>query len=136
MGWKMIRIRIFALVCLSALVLTGCANGGADDGQAPADTGSTSAPTSDGDASAAPPAGGLSATELCDYLRGELPRLKDVGSEVGAMAQLAIGLAGWFEQQGSKPRDGAEMDELTEKECPQVRTDVLTTIGKASFSEL
>lgn len=63
-------------------------------------------------------AAGPSATALCDYLRTELPKLKSVGSKVGAEAQLAVGLAGFFETAG-KPTDGSQLDELTTKDCPR-----------------
>jgi hypothetical protein len=58
-----------------------------------------------------------------------------VGSKVGAEAQLAIGLADFFDKAG-KPADGSVMDQLTTKECPTVRTDVLAAIGKDTFAEL
>jgi hypothetical protein len=136
-GHQMLRTKILALACVSAFALTGCsstddapgagnsappgASGGASTDSAPADSGGANS-------------GGVSASALCDYLKGELPKLQSL-SKVGAYAQLAIGLAGFFDKAG-KPADGAEMDELTTKECPSVRTDVLNSIGKDAFAEI
>ena len=127
------RTRILAVVCLSVLALTGC-SGTTDD--APG-AGTSSAPAAGDSAPAGDSAGGgsgVSATAVCDYLRGELPKLHAVG-ELGAMAQLAVGLANFFDQNG-KVANGAEIDELTTKECPDVRTDALKTIGMGTFAEL
>ena len=125
----MLRSRILALACLSALALTGCSKS----------TGSTTGPvqseSASGAGSGSTSSGGLSATALCDYLRGELPKLQSIGSKVGAEADLAIGLADFVYKAG-KPADGAQMDELTTKECPTVRTDVLAAVGKDGFSDL
>jgi hypothetical protein len=125
----MLRSRILALACLSALAVTGCSDG----------TGNTPAPGQSKSASGAgagsTSSGGVSAPALCDYLRGELPKLQAVGSKVGAEANLAIGLADFFDKAG-KPADGAQMDELTTKECPTVRTDVLAAVGKDGFADL
>jgi hypothetical protein len=136
MDGENMRIRILALVCLSALALAGCTDSKADDSSPPNAASSAPDTASDPGAPPAPQAGAVSATKLCDHLREELPKLTSVGSKVGAMAQLAVDLAGWFDQQGAKPADGSELDELTSKECPQVRSDVLAAIGKGSFSEL
>jgi hypothetical protein len=124
----MMRTRILAVVCLAALTLSGCSSK-TDDSP----TSSTPATAQAGDA----PAGAetVSAAKLCDYLRGELPKVQAVGSEVGAMAQLTVGLANFFSENG-KPADGSVMDDLTTKECPDVRSAALKAIGKASFAEL
>ncbi|MFD1324378.1 hypothetical protein [Micromonospora sonneratiae] len=130
------RTGMVATVGLLVLALTGC---GEDSGgsrelvpdQAPLPSAS-SVPT----ATSAPAGGGVSAAALCDYLRSELPGLKAVGSEVGAMAQLTMGLSGWYDQQGGAVPNGAEIDRLTTAECPQVRTDVLKVAGITSFLAL
>ncbi|WP_176985122.1 hypothetical protein [Asanoa ishikariensis] len=51
------------------------------------------------------------------------------------MAQLTVGLANFFSENG-KVANGSVMDELTTKECPDVRTETLKAIGMASFAEL
>jgi hypothetical protein len=131
-GCTVVRTRILALVCLSALVLSGCSST-TDDSPAATATSAPAGAAPTGDAPA--DSGTVSAAALCDYLRSELPKVKAVGSEVGAMAQLAVGLANFFSENG-KPADGSVMDELTTKECPDVRTETLKAIGKGSFAEL
>jgi len=131
-GCHVVRTRILALVCLSALTLSGCSSTTNDSPAADAATAPASAAPA-GDAPA--DSGTVSAAALCDYLRGELPKVKAVGSEVGAMAQLAVGLANFFSEHG-KVANGSVMDELTTKECPDVRTETLKTIGVGSFAEL
>lgn len=118
-----------ALLACAALALSACS--GADT-PAPANSGgqATSTPT-------APQGGaaGVSAAALCDYLRGRLPILRDIGSEVGAMANLAGNLSAFYSNQGAVP-DGREMDEQTQQTCPDVRTEVLTLAGIDSFAAL
>jgi hypothetical protein len=106
-------------------VLSGCTS---------ADTGppSTDAPTSGGDA-VTPASGSYSATDVCTYLKGEIPALKEVGSPVGRHANLAGKLATFFESHG-KPENGAALDAATKAECPDVRTEVLSLIEVDSFS--
>ncbi|MBG0566569.1 hypothetical protein [Actinoplanes aureus] len=83
---------------------------------------------------AAPPAdGGYSAKDVCAYLKGEIPALKEIGSPVGRHANLAGNLATFFESHG-KPETGAALDAATKAECPAVRTEVLTLIDVDSFS--
>ena len=122
------RTRILALVCLSALALSGCSSKTDDSPTSPA-----TATAQAGDAPAKSDT--VSAAALCDYLRGELPKVQANGSELGAMAQLTVGLATFFSENG-KVADGSVMDELTTKECPDVRSAALKAIGKGSFAEL
>lgn len=119
------RLGAFLTLIVSAAVLSGCAS---------ADTGppSTDAPP----ASAEPPAaasGSYDAKDVCTYLKGEIPALKEVGSPVGRHANLAGKLATFFESHG-KPENGAVLDAGTKAECPAVRTEVLTLIDVDSFS--
>jgi uncharacterized low-complexity protein len=135
-----------ALSAAVLLAVTGC--GGADT-PAPAD--GKAAPAADGkaadgkaadgkaadgkaaDGKAAPAAGSYSAKDVCAYLKGEIPALKEVGSPVGRHANLAGKLATFFESNG-KPENGAVLDAATKAECPAVRTEVLTLIDVDSFS--
>jgi hypothetical protein len=77
----------------------------------------------------------VSATEVCGYLRGQLPTLKAIGSEVGAMANLTVNLYSWYEKQGAVPT-GREIDNQTRQECPDTRTEVLQISGMESFERL
>ena len=86
--------------------------------------------------SAAPDAeSSVSGADLCEYLSGQLPQLREIGSEVGAMANVTVNLYSWYEGQGAVP-DGTEIDTLTEQECPEVGTEVLTLAGMDSFATL
>jgi hypothetical protein len=127
------RLAAFLTLIISAAVLSGCTSAGTDPP-------STDTPTSSGDgaarASGKPPAavgGSYSATDVCTYLKSEIPALKDVGSPVGRHANLAGKLATFFESHG-KPENGAVLDAATKAECPAVRTEVLTLIDVDSFS--
>jgi hypothetical protein len=107
----------FLTLIISAAALSGCTS---------ADTGppSTGAPTA---------GGSYSATDVCAYLKGEIPALKEIGSPVGRHANLAGKLATFFESHG-KPESGAVLDAATRAECPAVRTEVLNLIEVDSFS--
>lgn len=127
------RPAAFLTLIVSIAVLSGCTSA---DTEPP----STEAPTSGGDgatrASGKPPAaagGSYSATDVCTYLKGEFPALKEIGSPVGRHANLAGKLATFFESHG-KPENGAALDAATEAECPAVRTEVLSLIEVDSFS--
>ncbi len=118
------RLAAFLSMIIGTAVLSGCA----------------SADTSSGDeatrANREPPAaagGSYSATDVCAYLKGEIPALKEIGSPVGRHANLAGKLATFFEAHG-KPENGAVLDAATKAECPAVRTEVLTLIEVDSFS--
>jgi hypothetical protein len=130
-GSSMLRSRILVLACLPVLALAGCSDS-TDDTPGTGTSGPAAAAAGDG---AAADSGGPSAKMLCDFLRAELPTLQSIGGKVGAEGQLAVDLANLATTAG-KLKDGAEMDDLTTKECADVRTDVLKAIGKNSFDEL
>ncbi|RQX13830.1 hypothetical protein DDE19_25050 [Micromonospora ureilytica] len=117
-------------LCL-VLALTACTEADAPEpASAPDTTGSTSA------AGSAPADGSqLSAKEVCAYLEGQVPTLKGIGSETGAMANLTVNLYSWYEKQGPVP-NGREIDDQTRKECPATRTEVLKLAGMESFERL
>ncbi|GAA3466963.1 hypothetical protein [Nonomuraea roseola] len=77
----------------------------------------------------------MAAKDLCDYLRGQLPNLKSIGSEVGAMANLTVNLYSWYEKRGAVP-SGIQIDTQLQQECPDVQTEVLKTAGIESFATL
>ena len=78
---------------LAMLSLTACSDSGS-----PSNTGTTVAGSPPADATGTAPAGGsktVPAKALCEYLSGQLPKLKAIGSEVGAMANLTGNLYSW-----------------------------------------
>ena len=77
----------------------------------------------------------VSAAALCEYLTGQLPVLRAIGSKVGAGANLTANLFGWYDNQGAVP-DGTRLDEQTKQECPDVGAEVLGLAGVASFTAL
>ncbi|GIE34556.1 hypothetical protein Ait01nite_076010 [Actinoplanes italicus] len=119
------RLAATLVLIISIGVLSGCA---AADTEPP----STDAPTSGGGGDTRA-GGSYSATDVCTYLQGEIPALKEIGSPVGRHANLAGKLATFFESHG-KPENGAVLDAALKAECPAVRTEVLTLMGVDSFS--
>ncbi len=79
--------------------------------------------------------GSAGGEEVCAHLSKELPRIEAVGSEVGAMAQLTMSLAGFYETH-DKVADGSALDAQTEKACPKVRAAMLKAAGMKSFADL
>ncbi|GHE36993.1 hypothetical protein GCM10017673_44440 [Streptosporangium violaceochromogenes] len=77
----------------------------------------------------------VSANDLCDYLRGRLPALRAIGSKVGRMGNLTVNLYSWYEKQGAVPT-GAQIDDQTQKECPDIRAELLKISGMQSFATL
>jgi hypothetical protein len=116
------------LGCVAAVVVVGLGGcSGSDAGES-----STAAPAQAtvGSAAVDPGAG----QDVCAHLSKELPRIKAVGSEVGAMAQLTMSLAGFYENH-PKVADGTVLDEQTEKACPEVRAEILAAAGMQSFED-
>ncbi|BCY14183.1 hypothetical protein [Actinoplanes sp. L3-i22] len=117
------------LIALSATAVLALAACGTTDETTPAADGP--APAKGEPAAAA--GGAYDATDVCAYLKGEIPALKAIGSPVGRHANLAGGIATFFEKHG-KPENGATLDTATKKTCPAVRTEILTLIDVESFS--
>jgi hypothetical protein len=114
------------------LGLAGCSGSGAEEGAeagAPAAE-TTTAADKPADAADDPAA----AKDVCAHLTKELPRIKAVGSEVGAMAQLTVSLANFYEDH-EKVADGTVLDAQTEKTCPEVRAEMLKAAGMKSFAD-
>jgi hypothetical protein len=137
--------RVTALVA-PLLVLCACGGSGAKSGSTisagtvsagdrPASTvtaRSTTPPTA-----ASPVAGGnpVNGADFCAFLTAQEPRLAADGSPVGALADLSIEFASWLDTHAAqKPRTAADLDEASQSTCPAMRTKVLTTLGKDSFS--
>lgn len=123
-------------MCVAVVVTlgsAGCSASGSDEG---AGTGAAAAgaPAAADDTTGADDDPGA-AKEVCAHLTKELPRIKAVGSEVGAMAQLTMSLAGFYEDH-QKVADGTVLDEQTQKACPDVRAEMLKAAGIKSFADL
>lgn len=58
-----------------------------------------------------------------------------MGSPVGALAQLAMGLASWVDKHpDQKPDSAAALDEMTTQKCPDVRKQVLAVLQADRFA--
>ncbi|MFI5075344.1 MAG: hypothetical protein ACHP7G_10105, partial [Actinomycetales bacterium] len=113
----------------------------------PAATSAVTSPSADTSAtsatSAAPPtpattttsAGAYRAADVCTYLTGQLPALKAIGAPAGVQANLAGNLFGFFQSHGV-PADGAQLDDATKAQCPDVRSQILVLSGLTSFTQL
>jgi hypothetical protein len=140
-----LRRVLVSVAVVAALGTTGCSASGADDDSdtdaAPAGATATAGAAERTTAAAGATAAAdettdaAAAEDVCAHLTEELPRIKAVGSEVGAMAQLTMSLAGFYENHG-KVADGTVLDAQTEKACPRVRTEILEAAGIKSFADL
>jgi hypothetical protein len=121
-----------ALVCvgLAAVIASaGCKASGAG-----ADTagGNTAGGNAAGvDVNSAP----VSAAALCAHLRKEAPRIKAVGSEVGAMAQLTMSIADLYGDHLDQ-LSGDVIDAQAVASCPETRAELVKAAGIKSFAEL
>lgn len=135
-GWGMaIRSALVCVAAVLAVALGGCSSSGGDDvaGGTPAATKAVAA--ADGGAAVDAGTAPISADALCAHLKKELPRIKAVGSEVGAMAQLTISIANLYDDHLPE-LDGDVLDAQATKTCPQTRTEILKAAGVDSFTDL
>lgn len=73
---------------------------------------------------------------LCGFLKSENPKMKAIGTPVGALAHLAIELATWVgNHPDQKPDDSMAMDESTKRDCPDVRNAALKILDAKTFQE-
>ncbi|HWO63424.1 MAG TPA: hypothetical protein VNO31_25665, partial [Umezawaea sp.] len=98
-------------------------------------SGNTPAATTRADTEPTGGAAPASGADVCEYLRGQIPTLEGIGSEVGAMSNLTVNLYSWYEKKGAVP-DGAQIDEQVAKECPDVAAQVYKLAGIKSFATL
>jgi hypothetical protein len=64
-----------------------------------------------------------------------LPQLPD--TEIGAMAQLTLGLLSFFEEHGGiEKADGYVLDEALTRGCPGLRSQALKKAGIQTFGNL
>jgi hypothetical protein len=120
-----------AALLLGSLAACSSTDAGSSAGSAPTDTAATT--KAGADPAAAKKA--VSAADLCGFLEKNLAEWQSVGSEVGAMAQMTMDLAGYYEDFGVTPV-GSDMEEQTLAECPKTREKVLKAGGLASFQAL
>ncbi|WP_433265839.1 hypothetical protein ACQPWR_01360 [Micromonospora vinacea] len=131
-------IRTLAPALCLVLALTACTDADAPPPAGAATPGTPTATNAATDPVGAAPTSGsapASAEEVCAYLDGQLPTLKGIGSETGAMANLTVNLYSWYEKQGPVPT-GRQIDDQTRLECPATRTEVLKLAGMESFERL
>ncbi|MEU8229670.1 hypothetical protein AB0C12_08690 [Actinoplanes sp. NPDC048967] len=123
---------LLAVAGLAAVSITACDDQGAAStaGAAP-----TARAASDAGGKTAAAGKTVSAAALCGYLKDNVGEWRAVGSEVGAMAQMTIGLFDFYDRNGAVPQ-GAEIDEKSKAECPDVRDEVLKAAGIESFTAL
>jgi hypothetical protein len=123
--------------CALLLVLTACGSDASPDtagsSTKPSSQVSSSAPTSQDAGAEGNPVDGAT---FCEFLARVEPKLKAVGSPVGAEAALAVELATWVgDHPAQKPRTASDLDDASQGTCPKSRTNVLASLGAASFSD-
>ncbi|WP_295692374.1 hypothetical protein [Lapillicoccus sp.] len=143
--WTAAPALVMALLCLSA-----CSSTSAPAPTSPAPASSTaSAPSTPSAATAATgipvspspsdvaatSAGAYPSAEACAYLQSQIPALTAIGTPAGVQANLAGGLYTFFTSHGLTP-DGMALDDATAKQCPALRTQVLTMMQLKSFAQL
>jgi hypothetical protein len=74
--------------------------------------------------------------DLCRFLKTELPKLKQAGSEVGARGQLATDMFSLFQRYNGAIPDGDQVDAQTKRDCPESRTQILEVTGKDGFTAI
>jgi hypothetical protein len=73
--------------------------------------------------------------EACTWVKENLPTIPD--TEIGAQAQLTIGLSAFFEDHGGlQNADGYALDDALARGCPDVHAAALKKAGIKSFGNL
>lgn len=131
------------LVVLGGLGLGGCGVAADDPPPAvehaasavPTDLGQATSGDSDLDGQA--DAGkALAPTQLCGFLRGETPKVVDLQPAEYA-ATFGSALFAFYSEQGLLTDiDGAAIDTLAAKGCPQVAATLLEPLGAPTFADL
>ncbi len=141
-GRRSIRAALVTVAAAATLVtLTGCAGGSSS--ASPAGSAGTGGSASKGSAASdSAAASGSSSSkapytdaEACAWLKKNLPTVPD--TEIGAQAQLTIGLSSFFEDHGGlEHADGYEIDDAFSRGCPALRTAALKKAGIKTFGNL
>ncbi len=132
------------LVVLGALGLGGCGNAAEDAPPAVQDA-ARSVPSDDGAATSgdrdldgqADAGKALTPAQLCGFLEAEAPKVVDLQPEEYAAASFGSALFAFYTDHGLLTDiDGAEIDTLAARGCPQVAATLLTPLGAPSFADL
>jgi hypothetical protein len=117
-GRRTVTTTVAALTAaLTIAGLTGCGGG------SPAASGSSASKASYTDG------------EACTWVKENLSAIPD--TEIGAQAQLAIGLSSFFEAHGGLTNaDGYALDDALARGCPDVHAAALKKAGIKSFGNL
>lgn len=138
--WTAAPALVVALACLTA-----CSSSSTPASTAPASapltasapstpTGATGIPASTG-SSAATSVGSYPAAEVCAFIQGQLPKLKAIGTTVGAEADITVSLFGFFQDHGIAP-DGTQLEGATKAQCPDVHAELLKVTGLTSLAQI
>ena len=111
----------------SSAAPTSGAGAAASSSAAAASTASTKAAATTKAASA------VDGKELCAFLTTQLPKIKAVGSKVGAQAQFAIAFFEWGEPKGLSGATQRDFDDAAKKECPALRDEIAAATGQAGL---
>ena len=142
------RVAPSMAVLVTSLAVLGACSTGTPPAHPPAasstatSAASSAATSATSATSSAPPgpatttaAGAYPTTDVCTYLAAQVAALTAIGSPVGVQANLAGNLFGFFQSHGV-PADGAQLDDATKAQCPDVRSQILVLSGLTSFTQL
>jgi hypothetical protein len=130
------RTTLLAACALALAACTSTPSGTTASENTPSGTtAAQDAPTGTTGAAPAGSAAPVSGADVCGYLRGQVPALEAIGSEVGAMANLTVNLYSWYEGKGAVP-NGSQIDRQVAQECPDVAARVYELAGIKSFATL
>jgi hypothetical protein len=123
--------------CALLLVLSACGSDASPDTAGSSTQPSSQVSSSDATTQAAAAEGNpVDGAAFCEFLARMEPRLKAVGTPVGAEADLTIELATWIgDHSAQKPRTASDLDDASQGTCPKTRTNVLASLGADSFSD-
>ena len=133
--------RLLLTLTLAALTVAGSGCGSSSSSATPpaaAPASSASAPAASAPAASTVPAAGggsgqVDAAALCAFLKEELPKLKAVGTKVGAQAQFAIALFDWADPKGLTGAPQLQFDEAAKGTCPDVRDQIVAVTGQTDL---
>lgn len=74
--------------------------------------------------------------EFCSFLEDEVPRLKERGSRIAALARFAADYAGWIGEDAERVIGaGSELDSITSTTCPSARKKVLDVLDRDTLAK-
>jgi hypothetical protein len=126
MKWIMIGVLV--------LGLSGCARGGG--GAVEGGEGSAEPAPEPSVIRTSAPAQSSLPKQLCAFLEDEVPRLKERGSGLTALAGFAADYAGWISEDASRLLEVAsDLDAITTTSCPKIRSQVLELLDRESLAQ-